>query len=410
MAHTSNAQKGGAALLALVLAGAAMSGCARPTAAANAPAVNVAAVNGTPVSQGGNAPPVSTTVPFVGCAQDGQTGPKMAPSGSPKTVVLDPNVAGQLAYYASSYVGVLGPKGWYCFGTYGSSGWSLFLSPSPIRASDVEAERWNAGAGPALEVAVSSGDTSGRFNVAQAIVRAFPSHMAFARQVASDSGGPTPNFAVGPFPADQMTAKSDTVVEYTTAPNAQGLGTTFSLLTASAAPIDGVAILQGPTPDLYVLAARLPNRSLINAIMPQFEADTAATPAPSADAAPAPAAAQQSAPTSVATPVSNASSPLGVVQAFYAALGQGDGATASRLVIPQKRAGNFSAAALSSYYGRMSQPLQLLGARQTGPGTVAVRYSFVAAGGHACNGAANVQTVEAGGQTLIAGIAALSGC
>jgi hypothetical protein len=135
-------------------------------------------------------------------------------------------------------------------------------------------------------------------------------------------------------------------------------------------------------------------------------------PAPSdAAPAPAPAAAQQSAlPPEAATPVSNAASPLGVVQAFYAALGQGGGATASSLVIPQKRAGNFSAAALSAFYGHMAQPLQAQGFAQPGPSTVVVRYTFVAAGGHACNGAARVQTVSAGGQTLIAGISTLTGC
>ena len=99
-----------------------------------------------------------------------------------------------------------------------------------------------------------------------------------------------------------------------------------------------------------------------------------------------------------------------MVQNFYAALGQGDGATASSLVIPQKRAGNYAPAALSNFYGHMAQPLQLRAVSVTGPNMVLARYSFVYAGGRACNGAANVRTTQVGGQTLIASIQALNGC
>jgi hypothetical protein len=74
---------------------------------------------------------VNADIPTVGCPQDGQVGPQDAPS-LPKTVpvAVPSGMVSRLAYYSASKVfggGVLGPKGWDCFGTYGSSGSQLFI-------------------------------------------------------------------------------------------------------------------------------------------------------------------------------------------------------------------------------------------------------------------------------------------
>ena len=356
---------------------------------------------------------VAATVPFVGCAQDGQGGPTPAPSGPPKNVQMSAAAAARLAYYsAGAPNGVLGPRGWSCFGLYGSNGATLYLSPNPIQASDVEATAWAAGAGPAIQVSWLSGDTSGRFQVAQVIARVFPGRQSFVQSVVGEGIEPASSFPQGPIATDKITTKSGAVVEYETPGGAQGLGTSITALTPSSDPIDGVAVLTGATPDLAFLAARLTadTRDLTPLIVQQLEADSAAAATTSA-AAPAPVqTAQPASYAASSAPAAGPATPLSVAQSFYAALGQGDGATASSLVIPQKRAGNYAPGALSNFYGRMAQPLQLQAAGLTGPNTVFVRYSFVDANGRGCNGAAVVHTTMIGGQTLIASIQALNGC
>ena len=72
-------------------------------------------------------------VPFVGCKSGGQVGPEPAPHGAGKTVRIDAGTAQKLAYYqAGNPPGVLAPRGWYCFGLYGSGGSTLLVSPEPI--------------------------------------------------------------------------------------------------------------------------------------------------------------------------------------------------------------------------------------------------------------------------------------
>src|SRR5580692_3776159 len=63
------------------------------------------------------------SIPFVGCKADGQVGPLKAPKETTKMISLPSELAHELAYYkAEGGVGVLAPRGWYCFETYGSSG------------------------------------------------------------------------------------------------------------------------------------------------------------------------------------------------------------------------------------------------------------------------------------------------
>jgi hypothetical protein len=366
------------------------------------------------------APASLTSVPFVGCAQDGQSGPSPAPSGAAKTAMLDPVSASKLAFYsADGTTGVLAPRGWNCFGDYGSNGAMLYVAPIPMQSATVLGTNF-AITGPGIELAINAGDTSGRFTVAKIIARLFPANMSFAQGVIAEGVEPASDFPTGAPPTDKLMPKGATMVEFETPGGAQGVGSIFSQLTPSGDPIDGVAVLEGATPDAAVLSVRLtPDmRAMTPMILQQFETDSAAPASGTTNAQPAAVPAPVAGPAPTPQPISNngggngggAYAPLTTVGNFYYALGQGDGATASSLVIPQKRAGNYAPAALSNYYGRMVQPLQLQSSSMTGPNTVYARYTFVAPGGRACNGAANITTTQIGGQTLIASIQALNGC
>ena len=78
----------------------------------------------------------------------------------------------------------------------------------------------------------------------------------------------------------------------------------------------------------------------------------------------------------------------GAVRAFYSVLPAGDGATASAHIIPEKQANRaFSPEAMSRFYGRLPQPIQLTGIAPAGRGKCRVRYRY-SAGRSRCNGSA----------------------
>ena len=86
-------------------------------------------------------------------------------------------------------------------------------------------------------------------------------------------------FTVGPYATDRMTYKSKSLVEYRTPAKSVGLGT-GSWLQKGDRPIDGAAILVGPTPDLILLSVRLPPdlTGLTSAIVREVERESAACP------------------------------------------------------------------------------------------------------------------------------------
>lgn len=197
-------------------------------------------------------------VPFVGCDSDGQVGPVKAPHGPDKAVAVSADAAQQLAYYKSAYTpGVLAPRGWYCYGTYGSNGGNLYVSPEPIRKSDLLSQTWKGFDGPAIQISVRAGDTSGRFDVARTIARVFPAHMEFVRNVIAEGIEPANAFPTGPYPNDKLAYRSKEIVEFQTPANTEGLGT-HSRLRANGDPISGVAILSGEELSLTQLWIRLP--------------------------------------------------------------------------------------------------------------------------------------------------------
>jgi len=214
------------------------------------------------------AAPAHGNVAFVGCPSDGQTGPRPAPR---RGVV--PHVprafASRLAYYASGDLGVLAPRGWHCFGLYGSNGSVLIVTPQVVR-DPLSATRLR---GPAVQIGESLGATSGRFEVARVIAQAFPARLDFARRVAAEGiGDPLPN---GPVATDRIVPLRPTVVAYTTPAGRAGLGTD-SRLAPDDRRIDGLAVLD-PNGDMNLvkLDVRLPAgqaalaRAILNAALPR---------------------------------------------------------------------------------------------------------------------------------------------
>jgi hypothetical protein len=190
---------------------------------------------------------------------------------------MDARAAKRLAYYrAEDAPGVLAPRGWYCFGAYGSNGSFLYVTPQPIKRDDLFSTTWGGFTGPAIQASKTYGGTSGRFEVAKVIARVFPARKAFVENVLKQAMAPASDYPFAPFPKDSLIFKSDRIVEYQTPPRSEGLGT-ISRLQASDYPISGVAILQGEEPDLLFLAVRLPPgmNDLALPIIQQVEGDDA---------------------------------------------------------------------------------------------------------------------------------------
>jgi hypothetical protein len=223
------------------------------------------------------APTVALTVPFIGCASDGQAGPQPVPTGQSVAVAIPAAMAQRVAYYKAEYgPGALAPRGWHCFSIYGSNGSSLFVSPDPINTSDLFSTDWKGFTGQVIEVSEEVGGTSGRFAVAEVIARVFPAFKAFAQKVIAEGIEPASDFPFGPYPGDKLTYRGKNIVEFETPANADGLGTD-SRLQKSASPVDGVAIIAGHDTDLVQLSARVPanDSDLIPAMVGQAEKEAA---------------------------------------------------------------------------------------------------------------------------------------
>jgi hypothetical protein len=219
----------------------------------------------------------AVSVPFVGCPSDGQVGPAGAPQGKPVPVPVNADAAHALAYYKSAQgVGVLAPRGWHCFATYGSSGDTLYVSPEPMDTRNILSPERTRFAGPVIQATIRFGETSGRFSVAEIAARVFPAYKSFVAGVIRSFDQQPENFPFGPHPADILTYKGKSVAQYRTPANSDGLGT-YSWLEKNGSPIDGVAILAGEPPNLLLIAVRLPadRAALAPAIIAQFERDAA---------------------------------------------------------------------------------------------------------------------------------------
>jgi len=190
-------------------------------------------------------------------------------------VSIDAGAAQGLAYYAATSSGVLAPRGWFCFGLYGSSGDGLFVTPQPFETDELLPPARRRFAGPIIESDSTFWQSPGRFDIARIIARVFPDQVEFAQRVIREGILAASDFPFGPYPKDRLTYRSDHIVEYQTPPHSEGLGTDSRWLTANDTPINGVIILQGEPPDAAILNVRL--RSGMNRLTPyiihQFERD-----------------------------------------------------------------------------------------------------------------------------------------
>ena len=212
-------------------------------------------------------------IPSIGCESDGQMGPIPAPKETEKPVQLDSAVAQRLAYYGDD---VLAPRGWFCFGTYGSNGTNLYVSPKPIKKEDLFSASWKGFTGPAIQAGRIFGETSGRFEVAQFVARVFPAQRAFVQDIIKEEIEPASDFPFGPYPKDQLSYRNDKIVEYITPSNSKGLGT-MSQLHKNNNPISGVVRIDGQVSNgISFIAIRLPSNmnDLTSTIIQQFEQDT----------------------------------------------------------------------------------------------------------------------------------------
>jgi hypothetical protein len=183
----------------------------------------------------------------------------MAAPGQPrKPVLLRRGTADKLAYYASAQgMGVLAPRGWHCFGIYGSGGESIIVSPEPLDSRKLFSPDWHGLTGPGVILTHRDGGTSGRFVVAGIIARLFPEWMEFTQAVRKENLSMDDPYPTGPYPGDTLRYKSKSSVEFHTPAQTQGMGTSDRLLKGNA-PIDGVVMLVCQTPDVLLLAMRLP--------------------------------------------------------------------------------------------------------------------------------------------------------
>lgn len=97
------------------------------------------------------------------------------------------------------------------------------------------------------------------------------------------------------------------------------------------------------------------------------------------------------------------------VEAFYRALEVGNGQAAAEMIVPWKRKGTFAPAALSRYYGRLSEPLRLVEVSYISQNLFEARYTFVERN-RRCDGRARITTTLVGELNLIESIRSLSGC
>ena len=98
-----------------------------------------------------------------------------------------------------------------------------------------------------------------------------------------------------------------------------------------------------------------------------------------------------------------------VVRGFYGALAAGRGDRAAEFVVPERRFGPFSPAAMTAFYGALPERLQVISLDATGPNTFLVRYRFRSKGG-LCTGRGVVSTVSRDGANYISSIQAPEGC
>src|SRR5579872_2435067 len=116
----------------------------------------------------------------------------------------------KLANYKSEATsGVLAPRGWFCFGAYGSSGATLFVAPRPFQMDPDHpfAAISNGFPGPVIELQDTEAGGSGSYAVARVLAHAFPKQKGFVegvRQDIQDAVELERDLKIGPYPGDRL--------------------------------------------------------------------------------------------------------------------------------------------------------------------------------------------------------------
>jgi hypothetical protein len=197
-------------------------------------------------------------VPFIGCPGQGQLGFSASPSGEAKSVDVPATLARQIAYYTSDGgPGVFAPRGWRCRGWNGSNGAGIIVRPTAIDSMQFPPRGIQ---GPGVTLDATTGQTSGRFDVADGVVRLFPAMaVPFVQAVKEEDPATASTFPKGPYPDDRIRYLDSTVAEFTTPPYTAGLGTA-QYFAPSSEPVHGIGVLfisDSLPPDLDLLRIRL---------------------------------------------------------------------------------------------------------------------------------------------------------
>ena len=152
-----------------------------------------------------------------------------------------------------------------------------------------------------------------------------------------------------------------------------------------------------------IAATALPSIVVIECRIEKTSATASAIPQPPSRKEPSPSPQFRGAPSEERS--------LQVVRAFYTALGKADGASASRLVIPEKRLkGAFAASEINKFYSSLARPLRLVETKPEGVNMVEAEYQYASPDGRGCQGRAVVNLVVRGDELLIESIRALDRC
>jgi hypothetical protein len=149
------------------------------------------------------------------------------------------------------------------FGTYGSSGVTLYVVPRRLGGAILSRADKIKG-GPVVMRTLATGGTSGRFTVAHVSARIFPRMRTFVEGVRKEGIDSRKDYVFTPWPQDRLDRLSDFVVSYVTPLRAEGLGTTVGP-SPGGEPIAGLTSLsdwegKDDGPNLINIAIRLDAR------------------------------------------------------------------------------------------------------------------------------------------------------
>lgn len=97
------------------------------------------------------------------------------------------------------------------------------------------------------------------------------------------------------------------------------------------------------------------------------------------------------------------------VRQFYEALGDGDGARAAAMIVPEKRVKRFAPEAMTRFFGSLAEPLRLISVTSKEPQKFVAEYTYRAAK-RECNGVTEVSVQRRQDRWYIESIKSMSGC